>query len=652
MRRRGHEKVSGSNRRQQGRSKSALLLAVTPAVETLECRTFLSATVITSDFNNFLSNANAQAQTGVPPVPAINSVNGGTNNDLMLTNGGTATGGSQATSSWYGTQVPTQNFTSSFTYTESNPGGGGPADGFVFVLQNATNPTFALGGNGGGMGYTGITPSFAIDFNIYNGSHTGDNFNGGGPTNAVATGPVNLTSGDPINIVLNYNGTTNQVYESLHDTVTGATFYNIFNNVNIGNQIGTTTAATIGFCGGNGGGWAQQDLTNFVYSTNTTAPQPFGQLNGFSGFQLNAGSTNPTGVPSISSDSNTLTLTTAAANEASSAFSNPADVYTNFTSTFTYQESGGTSTPGDGFTFTLQNDSRGDAAVGGSGTDLGYSNAANPSATAVSPSVAIEFNMSGVSAISATANGATTVSTSTSNTGSVNLGSGDPINVSINYNSNEVTATLTDTKTNATYTTTFNQTNPAINIAGILGGNTAFVGFTGSTGSDDAVQTISNFTFTPVTSARPAAVGSVSTFTNQMTFNGTSGIAGVSADNSTLTITTAANGEDTSAFYNTPVTYQNFDANFNYTDVSTGGADGFAFVLQNSGLNALGGGGGSIGYSGITPSFGVEFNVYNNSVTQASQNGNVNKNDNYENTGAVRSSQRRYDQHQPVLQLR
>ncbi len=57
---------------------------------------------------------------------------------------------------------------------------------------------------------------------------------------------------------------------------------------------------------------------------------------------------------------------------------------------------------------------------------------------------------------------------------------------------------------------------------------------------------------------------------------------------------------------------QNFDISARvYLGNSDAGADGIAFVLQNQSLNA-GSSGGGLGYAGITPSFAVEFDTYNN----------------------------------------
>ncbi|MGA2498791.1 MAG: autotransporter-associated beta strand repeat-containing protein, partial [Tepidisphaeraceae bacterium] len=104
---------------------------------------------------------------------------------------------------------------------------------------------------------------------------------------------------------------------------------------------------------------------------------------------------------------------------------------------------------------------------------------------------------------------------------------------------------------------------------------------------------------------------------------------------SVLNLTTGATGQATSAFLNTKVPVNSaFTATFTYTDVGGGGADGAAFVLQNSGLTALGGGGGALGYGGITPSAAVELNIYagNAGYTRYGTNGATGG---YAATGAV-----------------
>ena len=55
-----------------------------------------------------------------------------------------------------------------------------------------------------------------------------------------------------------------------------------------------------------------------------------------------------------------------------------------------------------------------------------------------------------------------------------------------------------------------------------------------------------------------------------------------------------------------------FTMNFGTNDA--GGGDGMTFVLQRAGTSALGGTGGTLGYSAITPSLAVEFDTYQNAV--------------------------------------
>ena len=89
---------------------------------------------------------------------------------------------------------------------------------------------------------------------------------------------------------------------------------------------------------------------------------------------------------------------------------------------------------------------------------------------------------------------------------------------------------------------------------------------------------------------------------NQWTLNraaaNPAGVPSIAAN--VLTLTTNANNEGSSAWYNTAQGINNFTAQFTYTFVngSSPPADGFAFVLQNDTLSALGGGGGGLGYVG------------------------------------------------------
>ncbi len=89
------------------------------------------------------------------------------------------------------------------------------------------------------------------------------------------------------------------------------------------------------------------------------------------------------------------------------------------------------------------------------------------------------------------------------------------------------------------------------------------------------------------------------------------GISSTPITNNVLTLTDNNLGEARSAFYNTPVSAGPFTASFIYQAGGAMQADGVAFVLQNDsrGLSALGGGGQGLGYSGITPSAAIQFNI-------------------------------------------
>ena len=70
------------------------------------------------------------------------------------------------------------------------------------------------------------------------------------------------------------------------------------------------------------------------------------------------------------------------------------------------------------------------------------------------------------------------------------------------YDGTTLNVTITDTVTQATASQSY-----AVNIPSLVGGNTAYVGFTGGTGDLTAVQKILNWTYTPAsTLARPAGL--------------------------------------------------------------------------------------------------------------------------------------------------
>ena len=213
-------------------------------------------------------------------------------------------------------------------------------------------------------------------------------------------------------------------------------------------------------------------------------------LNNGAGWTLNGGAV---------ITNNVLTLTDGVTGEARSSFLDAPEYIQSFTASFTYQESG--VNPDDGIAFVIQNSSAGASALGGSGEGLGYSG--------ISPSAALELdiynnNSSIFPGIALRTNGGTGSYLSAS---PVSLTSGHPINVTLGYSSGLLSVTLTDSVTQASFSSTF-----SIDLPGLLGGNSAFVGFTGATGGLASTQTVSNFSFIslPALSSQPAGNGGLS----------------------------------------------------------------------------------------------------------------------------------------------
>ena len=88
--------------------------------------------------------------------------------------------------------------------------------------------------------------------------------------------------------------------------------------------------------------------------------------------------------------------------------------------------------------------------------------------------------------------------------------------------------------------------------------------------------------------------------------NGSASVSGTG-----LQLTNGGSSEAGSAFYTTPVNIQAFTTNFSFK-LTDPVADGFTFTIQNAGLTALGGIGGSLGYAGIGESVAIKFDLFQN----------------------------------------
>ncbi len=485
-------------------------------------------------------------------------------------------------SAFFTIPVNVQQFSSSFDFQLTDPVG----DGFTFAIQGV-GPT-AKGGGGENLGYAGIANSVAIKFDLDNDAGDGQDStglytDGAGPTlpeiDLSSTG-INLHSGDIFNVLLTYNGTVLTVV--ITDTVTNASATQTY-SVDIPELVGSPMAY-VGFTGGTGFNTAVQDILNWTYS-----PVPLQKPALLSGLPLTLNG----GAALIGTS---LGLTDGSQNEARSAFlTSPVNIQ-QFNTSFNFQL---TNAAADGFTFTIQGD--GPTPLGGLGGSLGYQG--------IPMSVAVKFDLysnsgEGPDSTGLYINGAnpTLPAINLSSTG-IDLHSGDIFNAQLTYNGTTLTVVITDTATNATATQTY-----TVNIPAIVGGPTAYVGFTGASGGATAVQQILSWSFNSGLLTGPEFFsGFSSSSLSQLALNG-----GATLNGTRLRLTdTTHGGEFRSAFFTTPVSVQQFSSGFDF-QLTNPLADGFTFTIQGVGPTARGTGGADLGYGGMPESVAVKFDLFSN----------------------------------------
>ncbi len=380
----------------------------------------------------------------------------------------------EARSAFFTTPVNIQQFVTNFQFQLLDPN----SDGFTFTIQG-NSPT-ALGWAGSYLGYGPIPNSVAVKFDLFNNAgegtdSTGLYINGATPTvpaiDLSSTG-IHLHSGDIFNAQLSYDGITLTVV--ITDTVTNATATQTY-TVDIPYIVAGPTA-WVGFTGSSGGQSAIQEILNWSYSPALAAEPAF-----FTGFSTSQAQMTLNGGAAVSG--NALELTDGNPSEARSAFFTSPLSIQNFVSVFDFQL---TNPNGDGFTFAIEG--RSPAGVGGQGGQLGYGGLPN--------SIAVKFDLynnagEGIDSTGIYTNGAapTIPAIDLSSTG-INLHSGDPFNVLMTYNGTTLTVVITDKVTNASATQTY-----TVNIPSIVGGTTAYVGFTGGSGGATAVQEILDWNY-------------------------------------------------------------------------------------------------------------------------------------------------------------
>ena len=189
-----------------------------------------------------------------------------------------------------------------------------------------------------------------------------------------------------------------------------------------------------------------------------------------------------------------MQLTDGGKSEAASAFALVPVNVTKFATQFSLQQLPGTTSTADGMTFTIQNTAA--TAVGSAGGGLGYNG--------IKKSVAIKFDLynnlgEGPNSTGMSTNGVRGSSIDLTGTG-IDLHSGHVFNVGMIYDGTTLQVTITDAVTLATATQNY-----TVNIPALLGANTGWVGFTGATGGQTAIQNVLKWTFSPTTAVTISA---------------------------------------------------------------------------------------------------------------------------------------------------
>ncbi len=188
-----------------------------------------------------------------------------TNNVLTLTDGG----GGEARSAFVLTPISTtSNFIGSFVYKPNGGGLNSGADGVTFTIQNSAAGASALGAGGGSLGYAAsITPSLALQFNIYQPNTIGYSVATNGAIGANTPYPFNA-SGLSYTVNLAYNATTNILSGSITDPNNVVTPLGPISE-NLSAILGSSTGY-IGFTGGTGGVSSIQTISNVAFASAST----------------------------------------------------------------------------------------------------------------------------------------------------------------------------------------------------------------------------------------------------------------------------------------------------------------------------------------------------------------------------------------------
>jgi hypothetical protein len=292
--------------------------------------------------------------------------------------------------------------------------------------------------------------------------------------------PGSSTSAQPLSVSISDSTTGAEIYYTTDGTTptTSSTHYTGAVTVSVTETLNAIAVAA---------GFANSEVASATYTINA----------GQTGINFPVGFASTQGIMilngSTALNDSRLQLTNGQAGEAGSAwYYQPVNIQA-FTSEFSFQLS---NPAGEGITFAIQGNNN--TSLGTAGSGLGYQGIAN--------SIAIKFDLDnaageGPDSIGMYTNGASpTVPAIDLSTTGIDLHSDDTMDVSVAYNGSILSMTIRDIVTGAAYSTSW-----PVNIPSIVGGNTAYVGFTGGTSELTSSQKIETWTYTTVSSALPVS---------------------------------------------------------------------------------------------------------------------------------------------------
>ena len=193
---------------------------------------------------------------------------------------------SQRGSAFASSAVGVSNFSTVFTFQISNPVGGGNisdstpqrgADGFTFTVQSSG--AGALGVGGGFLGYGGISPSVAVEFDTWNNggsfgdpdsNHLGIDSNGSLVSLVTAVVASQFNNNAIWTAWIDYDGTTLEVRTNTTGVRPAA--LNLGAIIDIPTTLGTSTAF-VGFTASTGGAFGDHDILSWRYDV-AGVPEP------------------------------------------------------------------------------------------------------------------------------------------------------------------------------------------------------------------------------------------------------------------------------------------------------------------------------------------------------------------------------------------